>query len=93
MPSLLHAMRKKGYQPGAQRAFVMAKVMEANAVVIVGSEFPEIVKEVKMIPAATIQDALEFAASHVGRSDLEVLIIPHALLTLPFITTPMPKGT
>ena len=91
--ALLSKMRKEGYQPGAQRAFVMAKVMEANAVVIVGSEFPEIVKEVKMIPAATIQDALEFAASHVGRSDLEVLIIPHALLTLPFITTPMPKGT
>ena len=85
MSALLSKMRKEGYQPGAQRAFIMAKVMEANPVVIVGSEFPEIVKEAKMIPAATIQEALEFATSHMGRSDLDVLIIPHALLTLPFM--------
>ena len=78
--ALLLKMRKEGYQPGAQRTFVMAKVMEANPVVIVGSEFPEIVKETK-----TIDEALEFAVSHMGRSDLDVLIIPHALLTLPFL--------
>lgn len=83
--ALLSKMRKEGYQPGAQRAFIMAKVMESNPVVVVGSEFPEIVKETKMIPASTIQEALEFAVSHMGRSDLDVLIIPHALLTLPFI--------
>jgi nickel-dependent lactate racemase len=85
MSALLKKMRLEGYQPGAQRAFVMAKVMEVNPVVIVGAEFPEIVKDTKMIPANTIQDALEFAVSHMGRSDLDVLIIPHALLTLPFI--------
>ena len=83
--TLLSKMRKEGYQPGAQRAFIMAKVMEVNPVVIVGSEFPEIVKEAKMIPATTIEEALEFAVSHMGRSDLDVLIIPHALLTLPFL--------
>ena len=85
MSALLNTMRKKGYQPGAQRAFVMAKVMEVNPVVIVGAEFPEIVKETKMIPAQTMEQALEFAVTHIGRSDLDVLIIPHALLTLPFI--------
>jgi len=85
MPNLLDAMRKKGYQPGAQRAFVMAKVMEVNPVVIVGSEFPEVVKDTKMIPAQTMEQALEFAVTHIGRPDLDVLIIPHALLTLPFI--------
>lgn len=85
MSALLEKMRREGYGPGAQRAFIMAKVMEVNPVVIVGSEFPEIVKETKMIPATTIQEALEFAVSHMGRSDLDVLIIPHALLTLPFI--------
>jgi nickel-dependent lactate racemase len=83
--ALLSKMRKEGYPPGAQRAFVMAKVMEANPVVIVGSEFPEIVEEVKMIPAATIEESLEFAVRHLGRADLDVLIIPHALLTLPFL--------
>ena len=77
--------RQSQRRPGAQRAFVIAKVMEVNPVVIVGSEFPEIVKETKMIPATTIEEALEFAVSHIGRSDLDVLIIPHALLTLPYI--------
>jgi nickel-dependent lactate racemase len=85
MSALLDSMRKKGYQPGAQRAFVMAKVMEGNTVVIVGAEFPEAVKDTKMIPAQTMEQALEFAVSHIGRPDLDVLIIPHALLTLPFI--------
>ena len=85
MSALLEKMRQRGYQPGAQRAFVMAKVMEVNPVVIVGAEFPEIVKETKMIPAQTMKDALEFAVKHTGRPDLDVLIIPHALLTLPFV--------
>jgi len=85
MSSLLAKMRQKGYQPGAQRAFVMAKVMEVNPVVIVGSEFPDIVRDTKMIPAQTMKEALEFAVRHMGRDDLDVLIIPHALLTLPYI--------
>jgi nickel-dependent lactate racemase len=85
MSVLLDTMRKKGYQPGAQRAFVMTKVMEVNPVVIVGTEFPEIVENTKMIPAQTMEQALEFAVTHIGRPDLDVLIIPHALLTLPFI--------
>ena len=76
---------KKGYQPSAQRAFFMAKVMEVNPVVIVGTEFPEIVENTKMIPAQTMEQALEFAVTHIGKPDLDVLIIPHALLTLPFI--------
>jgi nickel-dependent lactate racemase len=86
MSALLDNMRQRGYQPGAQRAFIMAKVMEVNPVVIVGAEFPEIVKETKMIPAQTMEEALEFAVNYIGRSDLDVLIIPHALLTLPSLS-------
>ena len=85
MSVLLDSMRQRGYQPGAQRAFVMAKVMEVNPVVIVGAEFPEIVKDTKMIPVETMEQALEFAVTHIGKPDLDVLIIPHALLILPFI--------
>lgn len=83
--TLLEKMRQKGYQPGAQRAFIMAKVMEVNPVVIVGAEFPQIVKETKVIHAQTMKEALEFTVKHIGRPDLDVLIIPHALLTLPFV--------
>jgi len=83
--ALLEKMRQEGYQPGAQRAFIMAKVMEVNPVVMVGVEFPEIVRDTKMIPLETMEEALEFAVKHIGRPDLDVLIIPHALLTLPFV--------
>ena len=42
--SILDDARKNGYPPGQQRAFVMAKVLEQNRVIIVGSEYPEIVR-------------------------------------------------
>jgi nickel-dependent lactate racemase len=83
--ALLRKMRREGYQAGAQRAFMMAKVMEVNPVVIVGAEHPDVVKDTKMVPAKTMTEALEFAISHIGRPDLDVLIIPHALLTLPHV--------
>jgi len=37
-----------------------------------------------MTPAATVEEALEMAAATLGRS-LDVLIVPHALLTLPVV--------
>jgi len=85
MLALLEKMRCEGYQAGAQRAFIMAKVMQVNPVVIVGAEHPDVVKDTKMVPAKTITEALQFAVNHIGRPDLDVLIIPHALLTLPHV--------
>ena len=78
--------RKHGYPPGQQRAFVMAKVLEQSKVIIVGSEHPEIVSACKMIPAATMEEALSMAAADLG-AELDVLVVPHALLTLPVVAT------
>jgi len=72
------------YRQGQQRAFVMAKVLEKSKVVIVGSECPDIVKDCKMIPAATMEEALQIAAADLG-SSCSALIVPHAMLTLPVI--------
>jgi len=83
--SILDDARHNGYPPGQQRAFVLAKVLEQNQVIIVGSECPEIVSACKMIPIATLQEALEFASKQMGTS-CQVLIVPHALLTLPIIS-------
>ncbi len=84
MPSLLAELRRTGYPPGAQRAFVMAKVMEQTGVIIVGSQTPQIVRAAKMIPAADMDEAFRIAADKLGPS-LDVLIVPHALLTLPIV--------
>jgi nickel-dependent lactate racemase len=76
--------RANGYPPGQQRAFVMAKVLEENKVIVVGSEHPEVVSACKMIPAPTMEKALDIAAADLG-TEVEVLVVPHALLTLPVV--------
>ena len=81
--SVLAELRRSGYPPGAQRAFVMANVLEKNHVIIVGTETPEVVRQLHMIPAADMDEAFRIAGSKIGRKDLEVLIVPQALLTLP----------
>jgi nickel-dependent lactate racemase len=85
MPSLLAELRRTGYPPGAQRAFVMAKVLEQTGVIIVGSKTPEVVRDAKMIPAADMDKAFRIAADKLG-PNLDVLIVPHALLTLPVVS-------
>ncbi|MDY7079175.1 MAG: nickel-dependent lactate racemase [Chloroflexota bacterium] len=82
--SILDDARAHGYPPGQQRAFVMAKVLEEAQVVIVGSERPDLMAACKMIPAATVEEALSLAARELG-DELDVLIVPHALLTLPVV--------
>ncbi len=82
--SILDDTHAHGYPPGQQRAFVMAKVLEGARVVIVGSECPDVVAACKMTPAATMEEALALAASKQG-NELDVLIVPHALLTLPVV--------
>jgi len=84
--AILCDAREHGYPPGQQRAFVMAKVLEEANVIIVGSECPEVVTACKMKSAETIEDALALAARDLGE-ELEVLIVPHALLTLPVVST------
>jgi nickel-dependent lactate racemase len=82
--AILDDGRKNGYPAGQQRAFVMAKVLEQAKVVIVGSEHPDIVSACKMIPAETMEGALSLAVADLG-PELDVLVVPHALLTLPVV--------
>lgn len=81
---ILDDARHNGYPPGQQRAFVMAKVLEQTKVVIVGSECPDLVAACKMIPTATIDEALDLAVQELGTS-CRVVVVPHAMLTLPVI--------
>jgi lactate racemase len=82
--SILDDARRNGYPPGQQRAFVMAKVLQNARVIIVGSEYPDLVAACKMIPVPTMEQALDFAIRETGK-DCAVLIVPHAMLTLPVI--------
>jgi nickel-dependent lactate racemase len=82
--SILDDARRNGYPPGQQRAFVLAKVLEKSRVIIVGSECPDLVAACKMIPAATVEQAMDLAIREIGEVS-SVLIVPHAMLTLPVI--------
>jgi nickel-dependent lactate racemase len=84
--AILCDAREHGYPPGQQRAFVMAKVLEEARVVIVGSACPAVVSSCKMTSVATMDEALALAARELGE-ELDVLIVPHALLTLPVVQT------
>ena len=87
MKSLIDDLTHKGYPPGAQRAFVMAKVLEVNSVIIVGSDTPDLVEALHMIPARDMDQALELAGNMIDKSSIDVLIVPHSLLTLPVVKT------
>lgn len=83
MATLLAELRRTGYPAGVQRAYLLAQVLLHHKVIIVGAEHPELVRHLHMIPARTLEQALQFVVEEIGRSDLEVLIMPHALHTLP----------
>jgi len=85
--AILEDARRNGYPPGQQRAFVMAKVLEEAHVIIVGSQCPDVVADCKMIPAATMDEAVAIAACHTGAA-CRALVVPHALLTLPVLHPP-----
>ena len=86
--AILQDARLNGYPPGQQRAFVLAKVLEQVKIIIVGSECPELVRACKMLATPTIEQALELASQEVGKL-CKVLIVPHAMLTLPVINPGM----
>ena len=81
---ILDDARQHGYPPGQQRAFVMAKVLEQNEVIVVGAEDPALIASAKFSTAPTMEAAFGMASKRLG-SSLDALIVPHALLTLPIV--------
>jgi nickel-dependent lactate racemase len=82
--TILDDARKYGYPPGQQRAFVMAKVLEENKVIIVGAEDPDLIRSAKFLCEPSMDDAFRAIRRELG-NDLDVLVVPHALLTLPIV--------
>jgi len=82
LDTLVAELLEHGYRPGEARAFQLARLLEQNKVVVVGSEFPEMVEACHMYAATTMEEAVELTRWWLG-DDVEALIIPHALYTLP----------
>jgi nickel-dependent lactate racemase len=73
--SLYEAMRE-GYDPGAQRAFVLARVLREHPVTVTNSACPDLVEDCLLDAAPTVEAALDGGASD------SVLVVPDALNTL-----------
>jgi nickel-dependent lactate racemase len=71
--TLFEAMRE-GYEPGAQRAFVLARVLREHPVFVTNSTHPEVVEECLLTAVPTVADAIDPGS--------EVLVVPDALHTL-----------
>jgi nickel-dependent lactate racemase len=81
---IVESARKDGYPAGGQRAFVVAKVLQECEIVVVGSKAPRLIEETKMRPAVDMIEAFRFVEEKHGR-DGDVLVIPHALHTVPVV--------
>ncbi len=81
---ILDDARQHGYPPGQQRAFVMAKVLEQNDVIVVGARDPDLIRSAKFLTAPTMQSAFDMVRVKLG-DELDALVVPHALLTLPVV--------
>ncbi|PSP42889.1 hypothetical protein BRC66_00430 [Halobacteriales archaeon QH_2_66_30] len=70
----LYREMSEGYEPGAQRAFVVARALRDHDVWITDSETPDVVEDCLMHHADTVADAIEPGS--------DVLVVPDALNTL-----------
>ncbi|WP_137285251.1 lactate racemase domain-containing protein [Halorussus salinisoli] len=70
----LYEEMRRGYEPGAQRAFVAARVLREYDVFVTDSERPEVVEDCLMHARESVEDAVEPGS--------DVLVVPDALDTL-----------
>lgn len=77
-PALIHHLRQHGCQPGEQRAYMLALLLEKYRCIFVGAEHPALVTEAGLNYAATIEEAIAGCGT-------KTLVVPHALQTLPVL--------
>jgi len=70
----LYDEMREGYEPGAQRAFVVARALRDHDIYVTDSEAPEVVGECLMHASDSVADALKPGS--------DVLVVPDALDTL-----------
>lgn len=81
--TLIHHLRQHGCQPGEQRAYMIAQLVEKYHCIFVGAENPSVVTEAGLLHAATPEEAFRMAAERCGAMRPKTLVVPHALNTLP----------
>jgi len=73
-PESLYEQLRSGYEPGTQRAFVLARTLREHDVWITNSEVPDVVEDCLMHASDSVEGAIEPGS--------DVLVVPDALNTL-----------
>jgi hypothetical protein len=60
---------------------VLGQVLTQVEVIVVGAQDPQVVRDCKMIPAESMEEAFAVAKRKLGKQ-LDALIVPHALQAL-----------
>ncbi len=85
--TMMKHLREENFAPGAQRAYVLGKALMKHKVVVVGADCPDQVRDLGMIPAPDTPKALDDAMKLIQTKPAKVLVVPHALQTLPTLVT------
>lgn len=81
---IVAAIRANGLKPGEQRAYIMAQVLQRVRVIVVGPDDPSSISGRGFDVTDSLDKALEVAVEIVG-TPASMLVVPHALLTLPVV--------
>jgi nickel-dependent lactate racemase len=85
-PSAVVDEARKHFAGGEQRAVMLALTLQHCQVIVAASEAPEVVRLAKLRAAVDVEEGLDIAYEHIGRPErASVLIVPHALHTLPIV--------
>jgi nickel-dependent lactate racemase len=89
-PAAVVDAARRHFEGGEQRAVMVALTLQHCLVIVAASEAPEIVRLAKLRAAVDVEEALDIAYEHIGRpTRASVLLVPHALHTLPVVQPPV----
>jgi lactate racemase len=89
-PAAVVDAARKHFEGGEQRAVMVALTLQHCMLIVAASEAPEVVRLAKMRAAVDVEEALDIAYEHIGRpTRASVLLVPHALHTLPVVQPPL----
>lgn len=81
-PELLAYLLENGCQPGEQRAFMIAQLLQRYRLIVVGATHRAVVESVGLQYAATMAEIPDL----VGVPNPRVLLVPHAIKMIPVAT-------
>ena len=64
----------------------MARVMANHTVILVSTQPPQIVRDMGLVPAATVEEAVQLADQILGRKE-PITVIPDGIGTIPCLAS------